>query len=63
LPSLLRKNNAEKATYEIPPVKMLLISNPPVEEGFSVLKLGNDVVYKGMWRYRKFHGRGKLTLP
>lgn len=42
---------------------MLLIPNPPVQEGFSVLKLGNDIVYKGMWRYRKFHGRGKLTLP
>jgi hypothetical protein len=24
--------------------------------------MGNDVVYRGMWKYKKFHGKGKLTL-
>lgn len=28
-----------------------------------MLKLGSDIVYKGMWKYRKFHGKGKLILP
>jgi hypothetical protein len=43
-------------------VKSLVVAYPPIEEGFSTLKMGTKVVYKGMWKYKRFHGKGKLTL-
>lgn len=61
-PVLLRKTFADKA-YDIPIIRALLVSYPPIDEGFSTLKLGNETVYRGMWKYRKFHGKGKLCLP
>lgn len=58
----LLKNNVLTRSYDVPAVRPIAVSFPPIDEGFSTLKMGNDVVYRGMWKYKKFHGKGKLTL-
>ncbi len=25
--------------------------------------MGEEIVYRGLWKYKKFDGRGKLSLP
>jgi hypothetical protein len=61
LPAPLRKS-APASTYDIPTVKPLSVACPPTEEGFGVLRVGNRIVYRGMWKYKRFHGKGKLSL-
>ena len=63
MPSLLKTHLRNADTYDLPFVKIVKVSNPPLEEGFGTLRMGSEVVYKGFWKYRKFNGKGKLTLP
>lgn len=62
MPSLLRSHLKNHDTFDLPFLKTIKVSNPPLEEGFGTLKMGSEIVYKGFWKYRKFNGKGKLTL-
>jgi hypothetical protein len=34
----------------LPNTKLITVVNPPIKNGFGMLKVGEQIIYKGMWR-------------
>lgn len=46
--------------YDIPAVSIPVYHKAPVTDGFGVLFLHNEEIYRGLWKNGLFDGRGKL---